>query len=573
LYMPTTMPGISMEEARRQLQRQDAVLREVPEVERVLGKAGRADSPTDPAPLSMFETMVKLRPRAQWRTRYVRRWYVGKTPDLLRPVLQRWWPEFVPITRDDLVADINTRMNFPGWINAYTQPIRNRIDMLSTGVRTPVGIKIHGHDFASIDRAGVAIERVLHGVAGTRSVLYERVLGAWQVDVVPNREALANYGISLSSVQEMIEGALGGAPVATVIDGRRRITVSARYAEDFRASLESIRRLPVAREGGSVALENVASVEIHEAPAMVRDDGATLVGYVYVDMQPSRDVGTFVRDARASVSAAIGRDEVPLVHGAWIEWTGQYELMASMEERMKILVPLALAIVVLLLYLQFKNLTEVAIVLLSVPFALVGSVWALYLLNYHLSTAVWVGVIALVGLATQTGVVMIVYIDHAYEKRLAEGKIASLADIVEAHAEGTIQRVRPKLMTVGTMLFGVVPLLWAEGSGADVMKRIAAPMVGGLVTSAFLTLEIVPVVYTYWRYEQLLWRRASVSQQHVMTYATNIAVASICLLASVGIAKVYGVTTPSWFPWVLVTSAATALVVYATHRHSNKTVT
>jgi copper/silver efflux system protein len=573
LYMPTTMPGISIEEARRQLQRQDAVLREIPEVERVLGKAGRADTPTDSAPLSMFETMVKLRPRTQWRTRYIRRWYVGKTPDFLRPLLQRWWPEFVPLTRDELVADIHSRMNFPGWINAYTQPIRNRVDMLSTGVRTPVGIKIHGHDFASIDRAGVAIERVLHGVPGTRSVLYERVLGAWQVDIVPNRDALANQGISLSSVQQLVEGALGGAPVATVIDGRRRITVNARYAEDFRSSLESIKRLPVSREGGAVALESVASVEVHEAPAMVRDDGATLVGYVYVDMQPSRDVGTFVRDARAFVSAAIVRNEIRLERGAWIEWTGQYQLMASMEERMKILVPLALAIVVLLLYLQFKNLTEVVIVLLSVPFALVGSVWALYLLDYHLSTAVWVGVIALVGLATQTGVVMIVYIDHAYEKRLAEGKITSLEDIIEAHAEGTIQRVRPKLMTVGTMLLGVVPLLWAEGSGADVMKRIAAPMVGGLVTSAFLTLEIVPVVYTYWRYEQLVWRRASASQQIVMTYATNVTVASLALLASVAIARVYNVMAPSWLAWLLVTSAAAALVVYATLRHSNKTVT
>ncbi len=569
LYMPTTLPGISIEEARRQLQRQDAILRAVPEVAAVLGKAGRAETPTDPAPLSMFETVVRLKPRAAWRTRYVRRWYVGRTPAAMRPLLARWWPEFVPMTRDDLVADLNERLRLPGWTNAFTQPIRNRVDMLSTGVRTPVGVKVHAHDFDAIERAGTSLERVLHAVPGTRSVLFERSTGAYEVDVTPDREALARNGLSIESVNGLIEVALGGAPVTTVIDGRRRITVNLRVAEDFRTSLDALRALPIPRGDGAVALGSVARVEIREAPAMIRDEGGTLVGYVYVDLDASRDVGRYVRDAREAVRAATARGELRLDRGAWLQWTGQYELLAEMESRMKVLVPLALLIVVLLLYLQFKNFTEVAIVLLSVPFALVGSVWALYLLDYNLSTAVWVGVIALVGLAAQTGVVMIVYIDHAYERRMAEGRIRTLEDIVEAHAEGTIQRVRPKLMTVSTMLFGIVPLLWAEGSGADVMKRIAAPMAGGLVTSAFLTLEIVPVIYTYWRYEQLLWAWLAAREAAVLArlsaLAHGAAAAALGALA-LAVARFYLDPLPGWLGAATRGAAGVALaavMVYA----------
>ncbi len=570
LYMPTTLPGISIEEARRQLQRQDAIIREVPEVAAVLGKAGRAETPTDPAPLSMFETVVRLKPRATWRTRYTRRWYVGRTPASWRPWLERWWPEFAPMTRDELVADLNERLRLPGWTNAFTQPIRNRVDMLSTGVRTPVGLKVHAHDFEAIERAGTALERILHGVPGTRSVLYERSTGAYQVDVTPDREALARHGLSIETVNSMVEGAIGGAPVTTVLEGRRRVTVNVRFAEDFRTSLEALRSLPVPRGDGSVPLGSVARVEIREAPPMIRDEGGTLVGYVYVDLDASRDVGRYVRDAREAVRGAIARGELPLDRGAWIQWTGQYELLAAMEARMKLLIPLALFIVIALLYLQFKNFTEVAIVLLSVPFALVGSVWALYLLDYNLSTAVWVGVIALVGLAAQTGVVMIVYIDHAYERRLAEGRIRSLEDIVEAHAEGTIQRVRPKLMTVSTMLFGVVPLLWAEGSGADVMKRIAAPMAGGLLTSAFLTLEIVPVIYTYWRYEQLLWRRLEGSRALArLTALTRVATVAGLACAALLASRFYADPAPPWIATAWRASAGVALasvMVYALAR-------
>jgi copper/silver efflux system protein len=515
LYMPSTLPGISLEEARRQLQRQDAVIRATPEVAVVLGKVGRAETPTDPAPLSMIETVVRLKPRAEWRTRYVRRWYVGRTPTWMRPALNSLWPEYVPWTREELVADLDQRLRGPGWSNAWTQPIRNRIDMQATGIRTAVGVKVHGADLAAIDAVGGALEGILRGVPGARGVFFERSGGGSYVDITPDREALAAHGLTLAALQETVTLALGAETLGVAVDGRRRFPLTLRVAEDYRGSLEALRELPIALpEGGrdalgvtrTLRLGNVARVSVTAGPSMIRDENGALTGYLYIDLDDGRDLGGFVDEAQTAVRRARERGSLVLPRGAWIQWTGQYEELAAMEARMRLLVPLALAIVVALLWLQFRDLTEVVIVLLSVPFALVGSVWALHLLDYRLSTAVWVGVIALVGLATQTGVVMIVYIDHAYARRLREGRINSLDDIVAAHAEGTIQRVRPKLMTVGTMLLGLVPMMWATGSGADVMKRIAAPMVGGLVTSAFLTLEIIPVVYTVWREEQRVLR-------------------------------------------------------------------
>ncbi|MEI8257685.1 MAG: efflux RND transporter permease subunit, partial [Deltaproteobacteria bacterium] len=510
LYMPTTLPNVSIEEARRMLQRQDQILRSFPEVESVLGKVGRADTPTDPAPLSMVETVVRLRPRERWRTHYVRRWYVGRTPAFIRPLLSRIWPEFEPMDREDLVREMNSRMQFPGWTNAFTMPIRARIDMNTTGIRTPVGIKVYGRDLDEIERAGTAIEGVVHHVSGARSVLFERQAGGLYLDVVPRREDLARYGLRVDDVNDVVEAALGGLPVTTTIEGRNRFTVNVRYAEDRRSSLDAVRAAQVTLpgEGGrSISLGDVADVRVAAGPPMIKDESGMLVGYVYVDIDPSRDIGSFVQDARAAVQSAVNRGAIPMASGMYLRWSGQYELLTQMEARMKVLIPLALLIVTVLLYVQFRSLTEAMIVLLSVPFALVGSVWLVSLLGYNLSTAVWVGVIALIGLAAQTGVVMIVYIDNAYYRRLRAGKIRSLEDIIEAHTEGTVLRVRPKLMTVGTMLTGLVPLLWAKGSGADVMRRIAAPMVGGLLTSAFLTLEIIPVIYTYWRYEQLVWGR------------------------------------------------------------------
>jgi Cu(I)/Ag(I) efflux system membrane protein CusA/SilA len=509
LYMPTTLPNISIEEAKRQLTLQDHVLASFPEVKSVLGKAGRAETPTDPAPLSMIETVIQLKPPEAWPKVPVTRWYSSWAPAGVRAVLGKLWPEERQETWDELVAKLNAAAKFPGWTNAWTMPIKARIDMLTTGVRTPVGIKIFGSSLPKIEAAGTSLESVLRAVPGTRSVLYERSLGGTYVDIVPNRDAIARLGLRVEDVNRVVETAVGGEPIATTVDGRRRFTINVRYQESFRSSPQQLREVMVPRpmaQGGMsapVPLGEVADVQVVEGPPMVRNEAGMLVGYVYVDVEPTHDIGSYVDAAKVAVDQARADQRVRLDSGMYLKWTGQYELLEQMRERMTILVPLALLIITVLLYFQFRHLTEVAIVLLSIPFALVGSVWLLYLLDYHLSTAVWVGIIALVGLAAQTGVVMIVYIDHAFERRLRAGKIHSLEDIIHAHTEGTVLRVRPKLMTVGTMLVGLTPLLWATGSGADVMKRIAAPMVGGLLSSAFLTLELIPVVYTYWRYAQL----------------------------------------------------------------------
>jgi Cu(I)/Ag(I) efflux system membrane protein CusA/SilA len=503
LYMPTTLPSLSIEEAKRQLQLQDAALRKFPEVKRVFGKVGRAESATDPAPLSMVETVVQLHPPSSWPRRKVSRFFSG-WPGPLRSALGVAWPEEQAETWDELMQKLNASLQFPGFSNAFTMPIKTRIDMLTTGVRTPVGVKILGGDLAAIERTGAQLEATLRAVPGVRSVLYERSLGGSYVDITPRREVLARYALPVQAVLDDVETAVGGEPVAVALDGRRRLSISVRFKEDFRATPEAIELLPVrAADGAYLQLGDVADVTLSEGPPMLRSEAGMLAGYVYVDIDGERDLASLVEDAQRAVKQAQSSGKVQLAAGQYLAWTGQYEQLSAMRERMKLLVPLALGIVLLLLYAQFRNLTEVAIVMLSIPFALVGSFWLIYLLDYRLSTAVWVGVIALVGLATQTGVVMIVYIDQAFERRLRRGEIRSLEDIIDAHSEGTVQRVRPKLMTIATMLFGLLPLLWASGSGADVMKRIAAPMVGGLISSAFLTLELIPVIYTYWRYQQL----------------------------------------------------------------------
>ncbi len=624
LYMPITYPNISLEEAKSQLQLQDRILRETPEVKSVFGKVGRAESPTDPAPITMVETVVQLKPTEEWRTIHVDRWW-SFLPSFLEPPFRLVWPDERRIGWQELIQDLDMKMQFPGWTNAWTMPIKTRVDMLTTGIRTPIGIKVFGKDLDEIERIGIDLESVIAPIPGTRSVLYERNLGGLYIDIVPRREALARHGLTVGDVQEIIEAALGGSVVTTTVEGRNRFSVNVRYPRDLRDDLDRIREILVpiggspggggtngmngmkgadarpasppstrladgarrwpprgillaqmemggGRQGGvstsrpglpeiggmatdampamptmrpmndgmaesgmrpmpggagasaaggsrsgpgatssrvaHVPLGQLADVRIVGGPPMVRDEDGLLVGYVYVDIDlAQRDIGGYVHEAKAAVEEARKAGRLGLPSGYYLKWTGQYELLEEMVRRMKVVVPLTFGIVVLLLFLHFRNVLEVLIVLLSIPFALVGSVWLLYLLDYRLSTAVWVGIIALVGLAAQTGIVMIVYIDHAYERRKRAGKIRDLYDIIRAHTEGTVQRVRPKLMTVSTMLIGLVPLLWASGSGADVMKRIAAPMVGGLLTSAFLTLEIIPVIYTYWRREQLLWER------------------------------------------------------------------
>jgi copper/silver efflux system protein len=596
LYMPITFPNISLEEAKRQLQKQDQLLKSFPEVESVFGKVGRAESATDQAPLTMVETTVRLKPREHWRKQQRERWYSSWAPDWLAAALRPVFPDAQPLSFDALTAEMNDAMQFPGWTNAWTMPIKTRVDMLTTGIRTPVGVKIYGEDLAEIEKLGVALEQLLPEVPGTRSVLYERNLGGLYIDIVPRRDVLARYGLRIGDLSRIVESAIGGAPVTTTVEGRSRFSVNVRYPEALRADPERLREVLVplpsekptrdmgamddkgatlfveqayylaqampSMEGGGgapslrgrfptpermsdapgadmgqstmsappmpsrmpdvamaapsapkpatrrayVPLGELADVRIVQGPPMVRDEDGQLVGYVYVDIDPSaRDLGGYVDDAKQVVARALERGALSLPRGYALRWTGQYEQLEEASARLRVIVPLTLMIVVLLLYAQFRSAIHVLIVLLSVPFALVGSVWLLWLLDYRLSTAVWVGIIALVGLAAQTGIVMIVYIDQAYERRKRAGKIRNLDDIIWAHMEGTVQRVRPKLMTVCTMLLGLVPLLWATGTGADVMKRIAAPMVGGLVTSALLTLEIIPVIYTYWRQEQLLW--------------------------------------------------------------------
>ena len=576
LYMPTTFPNLSIEEAKRQVQIQDRILRGFPEVASVFGKAGRAESATDPAPLTMVETTVRLKPVEDWRMLPRPRWYSSWAPDLLSRALRPIWPERRRITPAEVTALMNDALQLPGWTNAFTMPIKARVDMLSTGIRTPVGVKVMGTDLAEIEKVGVRLEALLKPIGGTRSVLYERNQGGLYIDIVPLRDALGRYGLTVGDVERTIESAVGGAPIGTTVEGRNRFSINVRYPQDARSDLERLRGVlvpiaavdgaasppsaetmtlsqsepdhtqhpsdglpplrpvggrpavqwqsvdPVALQGltgegvttaakrGFVSLGQVADVRIVGGPPMVRDEGGLLVGYVFIDIDPSqRDLGGYVGEAKQVVQAALADGRLKMPQGYFLKWTGQYEELERMAARMRIIVPAALLLIVVLLFLHFRNLIEVLIVLLSVPFALAGSVWLLWLLDYRFSTAVWVGVIALVGLAAQTGIVMIVYIDNAYQRRKSAGRIRDLSDIIRAHMEGTVQRVRPKLMTVTAMLGGLLPLLWATGSGAEVMKRMAAPMVGGLITSALLTLEIIPVVYTYWRQEQLLWERVA----------------------------------------------------------------
>jgi Cu(I)/Ag(I) efflux system membrane protein CusA/SilA len=486
----------------------------------------------------MFETTVRLKPQEEWRRVFRPRWYSSWAPPLMKSLLRRVWPEETPMSWEQLTGEMNRHLSFPGWTNAWTMPIKTRVDMLSTGIRTPIGIKIFGTDLEAIERIGTSLERLIAPISGTRSVVYERNLGGLYIDIVPNREALARYGLRVGDVERVIEAAIGGAPISTSIEGRNRFSINVRYPQDMRSDLDRLQQVlvPIGSRGpqpaqampsamssapseaprpasGSsrqsfIPLGQLAEIRIVGGPPMVRDEGGLLVGYVYVDIDPTkRDIGGYVDEAKAVVADAMRSGGLRVPEGYFLKWTGQYELLETMNARMKIVIPFTLMLVLVLLILHFNSVVEALIVLLSIPFALVGSIWLMWLLDYRFSTAVWVGVIALMGLAAQTGIVMIVYIDHAFEQRKRAGAIKNLDDIIQAHMEGTVMRVRPKLMTVATMLLGLIPLLWATGSGADVMKRIAAPMVGGLLTSAFLTLEIIPVISTYWRQEQLLHER------------------------------------------------------------------
>ena len=491
LYMPSTMPGISISEAERLLQVTDRTLARFPEVERVLGKAGRADTATDPAPVSMLETVIVLKPPKAWRPAPT--WYSSWAPRWAKTVLRHITPD--RISREELVRQMDAALRLPGVANAWSMPVRGRLDMLTTGVRTPVGIKIGGTSVAEIERIGSQIASVLPTVTGTRGVFSEQIGRAAFLDVRWDRQALARAGIMLDEAQAAVRYAIGGENVTVLPAGRERYAVNVRYPRDLRGDAHALGRVLVTGGGGRehVPIAELATIETTSGPAMLRNEDGLLTGYVYVDTSTS-DVVAYVRDADRVI-----RDNVPLPQGCSVAWTGQYEAIAKSKRQLMEIVPLTLLLIVLLLYVNTRSLPKTLIVLLAVPFSAVGAIGALYLLGYHVSVAVWVGLIALMGVDAETGVFMLLYLDDAYDRAKRNHRLNGPGDLEQAVLEGAARRVRPKLMTAATMFFGLVPILWSTGAGSDVMKRIAAPMIGGIVTSFVLELLVYPAVYHSWK--------------------------------------------------------------------------
>ena len=495
LYMPTTLPGISVTEAARLLQAQDQILKSFPEVETVHGKAGRVDSSTDPAPFSMMETVVTLKPESEWRGKS--RWYSKWVPEWFKWPLRIFWPEH--ISYEELISEMDSKLQIPGTTNAWTMPIKNRIDMLSTGVRTPIGIKIFGSDLKTIEDIGTQVEKVVKGVNGTRSVFAERVAGGYFIDIKPKREEIARYGLSIEEVQMIITSAIGGENIATTIEGRERYSINARYSREFRDDVEKLKRVLVPTESGQhIPLIQVADIEVSSGPSMIRNENGLLAGYVYVDMT-GRDVGTYVSEAKEAV-----RKEIELPTGYSIVWSGQYEYMQRVRERLFITVPLTLFVIFFLIFLNTKSWIKTGIVLLAVPFSLIGAIWFLWFLDYNMSVAVWVGMIALMGVDAETGIFMLLYLDLAYEERKKNGRMKTEQDLREAIIEGAVKRIRPKMMTVMVDFAGLLPVMLGLGAGSDVMKRIAAPLVGGLFTSFLMELLVYPAIYMIWRRRNLI---------------------------------------------------------------------
>ena len=496
LYMPTTLPGISVGEAGRLLQTQDKILKTFPEVETVFGKAGRAETATDPAPLSMMETTVILKDPSEWRKKD--RWYSSWAPDLLANPLRHFWPDH--ITHDELIEEMDRALRIPGTTNAWTMPIKARIDMLSTGVRTPIGIKIFGSDIAEIERIGAEIEMIVRDVPATRSVYAERVSGGYYLDFEMDREALGRYGLTVSDANDLIMSAVGGDAVTTTIEGRARYTVNVRYPRELREDVDKLGRVLVMTPGGAqIPIAQLATIHLTEGPAMIRDENGLLAGYVFVDFDTGkRDVGSYVADAKRAVESKL---VVPT--GYAITWSGQFENMLRVKERLKIVIPITLVLIFLLLYANTKSVVKASIVLLAVPFSMVGAVWLLYALDYNLSIAVWVGVIALLGLDAETGVFMLLFLDLAHDEAKAAGRLRNRADLEESIIHGAVKRARPKAMTVAALFLGLLPIMWGIGAGSDVMKRIAAPMVGGLLTSFLMELLVYPAIYLLWKQREL----------------------------------------------------------------------
>jgi Cu(I)/Ag(I) efflux system membrane protein CusA/SilA len=490
LYMPTTFPGLSVTEAQKLMQRMDEMLMTFPEVERVQGKAGRAETSTDPAPFSMMETTILLKPRSEWRRED--RWWSG-APEWLQPVLRRISPDL--ISKERLLAEMDEKLRFAGVTNAWTMPIKARIDMLNTGVRTPIGIKVLGGDLQEIERVGTRIEGILRDVPGTQSAFAERTSGGYFLDFDLRRDRLARYGISVAEAEEVILTAIGGEPVSTTIEGRERFSISVRYARELRDDLSELRRVLVPTStGAQVPLSELADLQLLEGPSMIRDENGLLAGYVYVNTTES-DLGGYVERAKEAV-----RSQIDLPTGTSLQWSGQYESLSRVAERMKIVLPITLFLIFALLYMNTKSFVRASIVMLAVPFSAVGAVWFLYLLGYNLSIAVWVGLIALMGLDAETGVFMLLFLDLSYAERVREGRMKTFADLTEAIVHGAVKRIRPKMMTVCCAFAGLVPVMASSGPGADMMKRVAAPMMGGLATSFLLELLVYPPIYAIWKW-------------------------------------------------------------------------
>ena len=493
------------------------MLRQFPEVERVFGKVGRADTSTDPAAFSMGETTVVLKPQSQWRGK--ERWYSSWMPDFLKPLVRPLWPD--RMSWEDLVNDMDQKLQIPGQTNAWTMPIRNRIDMLTTGIRTPVGIKIFGADLKQIEAIGQQLERIVKKVPATRSVYGERVSGGYFVDFDLKRSAIARYGLSVKDVQDVIMAAIGGENVSTTIEGRERYPINIRYPRELRDEVDKLAHVLVPFQttsaaagaamsstagtlgstsgAGSIAqvpLGELATIKLMQGPAMIRDENGRLSGYVYVDVDTTqRDIGSYVEEAKRAVTS-----ELQIPSGYTLQWSGQYEAMERVKQKMLVVVPITLFIVFFLIYLNTKSLARTLIVLLAVPFSAVGAIWLLWALGFNMSIAVWVGLIALLGLDAETGIFMLLYLDLAYDAMKAKGQMRSREDLREAIYHGAVKRVRPKVMTVAVASMGLIPIMWSTGAGSDVMQRVAAPMIGGLFTSFLMELMVYPAIYYRWKW-------------------------------------------------------------------------
>jgi len=471
LFMPTSLPGMSIKQASAILQRQDRLLKEFPEVDQVMGKMGRARTATDPAPLNMGETIVTLKPQEDWRP---------------------------GITWDTLIAEMDQKVKFPGMPNIWWMPIQTRTEMLATGIRSSVGIKILGPKLEELERIGLQIESLLQDLQGTRSAYAERVTGGYYINIDADRKAAARYGLTIGDVQDVIESAIGGKNIAWTVEGRERFPINVRYPRDLRQDVEALKRVLVTTaKGEHIPLAQLSTISTSMGPPSVRDENGSLASVVFVDIA-GRDLGTYVQKAKALV-----QEEVKLPSGYSLQWAGQYQYLERAQEKLKIVIPLTLFLIFLLLYLNFHSIPRCLLVLLSVPFSLVGAIWYVHFLNYNLSIAVWVGLIALAGVAAETGVIMVMFLDDACARRQRENRLQSLTDLREAIIEGAVLRVRPKIMTASAIILGLLPIMWSHGTGADVMKRIAAPMIGGMVTATILTLLVVPSLYLIWRKREL----------------------------------------------------------------------